>query len=214
MTEVVGFGAGGHAKVVIEILRSIGRYQVVGLLDKQEQLWGKQVLGVPVLGGDSLASELKARGINHAFVGIGTVDSKGPRRQLYDRVSGYGFQLVPAIHPDALISASASIGIGPTIMAGVIINAGARLGNNVIVNTGSIVEHDCVVGDDSHIATGARLAGDVHIGRGTHVGVGACVRQGIRIGDNVTVGAGAVVIRDVDNGETVFGVPAKSYRKG
>ncbi len=208
MIPVVGFGAGGHAKVVIEILRSMREYEIVGLLDTRIER-GANVLGVEVLGDDSLMAELKGRGIEHAFIGVGTVGDAQPRRQLYEKVVDFGFQIVPAIHAAAIVSSSAQIGIGPTIMAGAIVNADVVIGDNVIVNTGAIVEHDCVIGDHTHIATGARLAGGVHVGPGSHIGIGATVRQEIKIGKGAIVGAGAVVVRDVPPGKTVIGVPAR-----
>jgi sugar O-acyltransferase (sialic acid O-acetyltransferase NeuD family) len=214
MTQVVGFGAGGHSKVVIEILRCFPQFEIVGLLDPRKDLWGTQVLRVHVMGDDSLMSELKGRGIHHAFIGIGTTGDTSLRKQLYEKVLSFGFQLVAAIHPSAVVSPSATIGAGPTIMAGAMINADTRLGDNVIVNTGAIVEHDCVVGNHSHIATGARLAGGVHVGGGTHVGLGALIRQKIQIGEDAIVGAGAVVVRDVPDGKTVVGVPARIHHKG
>jgi len=208
MIPVVGFGAGGHAKVVIEVLRSMLTYEIVGLLDTRLER-GANILGVEVLGDDSLMAELKERGIEHAFIGVGTVGDAQPRRQLYHKVVGAGFQIVPAIHAAAVVSVSAQIGLGPTIMAGAIVNANAVIGDNVIVNTGAIVEHDCVIGDHTHIATGARLAGGVQVGPGSHIGIGAVVRQEIKIGEGATVGAGAVVVRDVPPGTTVIGVPAR-----
>jgi UDP-perosamine 4-acetyltransferase len=208
MIAVVGFGAGGHATVVIEILRSMREYEIVGLLDTRIER-AASVLGVEVLGDDSMMAELKQRGIEHAFIGAGTVGDAQPRRELYERVVSFGFQIVPAIHAAAMVSSSAQIGIGPTIKAGAIVNANAVIGDNVIVNTGAIVEHDCVIGDHAHIATGARLAGGVHVGPGSHIGIGAVVRQEIKIGDGVIVGAGAVVVRDVPAGKTVMGVPAR-----
>jgi UDP-perosamine 4-acetyltransferase len=210
MIPVVGFGAGGHAKVVIEILRLRGEYKIVGLLDARRDLRGTTVLGVEVLGDDSLMAELKQRGIEQAFIGVGTVGDAQPRRQLYEKVVSSGFAIVPAIHAAAVVSSSAQIGVGPTIMAGAIVNADAVIGDNVIVNTGAIVEHDCVIGDHTHIATGARLAGGVHVGPGSHIGIGAVVRQEIRIGEGAIVGAGAVVVSDVPAGTTVMGVPARS----
>ena len=209
MIAVVGFGAGGHAKVVIEILRSKQQYEIVGLLDPRRELWGTRVLGVEVLGDDSLIAELKQRGIEHGFIGVGTVGDTQPRRQLYEKVTGAGFKIVPAIHAAAVVSASATIGDGPTIMAGAIINANAAIGDNVIVNTGAIVEHDCVIGDHTHVATGARLAGGVHVGPGAHIGIGAVIRQEISIGQRAIVGAGAVVVKDVPDETTVIGVPAR-----
>ena len=209
MIPVIGFGAGGHAKVVIEILRSMQEYTIVGLLETRSELWHTSVLGVEVLGDDSMTAELKSRGMEHAFIGVGTVGDMQPRRELYEKVLRLGFQLVPAIHAAAIVTPSATIGAGPTIMAGAIVNANTVIGDNVIVNTGAIVEHDCVIGDHTHIATGARLAGGVHVGPGSHIGIGAVVRQEIRIGEGAIVGAGAVVVKDVPAGKTVMGVPAR-----
>jgi UDP-perosamine 4-acetyltransferase len=209
MIPVVGFGAGGHAKVVIEIVRAMQEYEIVGLLETNKELRGTKVLGVEVLGDDSMIDELLARGVRHAFIGVGSVGDSHPRRQLFEKVSAAGFHIVPAIHAAAVISPSATIGAGPTIMAGAIVNAGSLIGDNVIVNTGAILEHDCQIGGHSHIATGARLAGRVQVGKCSHIGAGAVVRQDIRIGSEAIVGAGAVVVRDVPDGTTVMGVPAR-----
>jgi len=208
MIRVLGFGAGGHAKVVIEILRSMREYEIVGLLDTRLER-GASVLGVEVLGDDSMMAELKQRGLEHAFIGVGTVGDAQPRRELYEKVVSAEFQIVAAIHAAATVSSSAQIGVGPTIMAGAIVNANAVIGDNVIVNTGAIVEHDCVIGDHTHIATGARLAGGVQVGPGSHIGIGAVIRQEIKIGEGAIVGAGAVVVRDVPDFKTVIGVPAR-----
>jgi UDP-perosamine 4-acetyltransferase len=209
MVQVIGLGAGGHARVVIDILQSDGEYEVIGLLDANPALWQTEVLGVPVLGDDDLLLELYDRGVRHVFIGVGTVGDTGPRQRLYEEARGRGLEIVPAIHPHACVSQSAQVGCGPTIMAGAVINAGARIGDNVIVNTGAIVEHDCTIGDHVHIATGAHLAGAVCVGEGVHIGLSASVLQGVRIARNAIVGAGAVVVRDVPEGTTVVGVPAR-----
>ena len=212
MVEVVGLGAGGHAKVVIEILKLNNEYAIVGLLDERSEKAGTEVAGIPILGDDSMISDLHARGIHHAFIGVGTVGHGNRRPQLYESLRTQGFTLVAAIHPSAVISPSAQLGAGPTIMAGAVINAGALIGDNVIVNTGAIVDHDCIIGDHSHVATGACLSGAVKVGKGAHIGVGAVVRQAISIGSNSVVGAGAVVINDVPDNVVVVGVPAKIYK--
>lgn len=209
MTQVVGLGAGGHAKVVIEILRLMGEYEIVGLLDPKRQLWGTEVLGIPVIGDDGLLPKLYSDGVRCAFIGVGHVGDAQPRKRLYEMVRAQGFRVVQAIHPQAIVSPSVEIGHGATIMAGAIINAGARLGKNVIINTGAIVEHDCVIGDHVHIATGARLAGGVYVGTQAFIGMGCSIVQNVRVGCNAVVGAGAVVIEDVPDDVTVVGVPAR-----
>jgi len=211
--KVVGLGAGGHAKVVIEILRSHKSYELVGLLDPKPELQGETVLGVPVLGDDDLLPVLKRDGVSNFFVGLGSIGDTTPRQRLYELALQHGMKPVDAVHPQAVISPSAEIGEGVTIMAGAVINACARLGVNVVVNTGAIIEHDCVVGDHVHIATGAQLASTVRVGTGAHIGAGATVRQCITIGEGAIVGAGAVVVKDVPPHTVVVGVPACPLRE-
>lgn len=212
-TRVLGLGAGGHAKVVIDILRRMGGFEIVGLLDPKADLWGEKLLNVPILGGDELLQDLLEEGVRGGFIGLGGVGDTSPRRHLYERARRNGLELVDAIDPAAVVSATAEVGHGPTVMAGAIINAAARLGDNVIVNTSATIEHDCIIGDHVHIATGARLASTVRVGQGAHVGIGASIRQGIRIGANAIVGAGAAVVHDVPDRVVVVGVPARILRK-
>ncbi|MGH7446114.1 MAG: acetyltransferase [Longimicrobiales bacterium] len=209
MTRMIGLGAGGHATVVIDILRHDASNELVGLLDSNRALHGTEVAGVPVLGGDDLLQGLRSNGVTHAFIGLGCSGDARPRARLYTAAVAAGFEPVAAIHPKATVSSAARLGRGATIMPGAIVNAGARLGDNVIVNSGAIVEHDCAIGHHAHIATGASLASAVEVGEGAHIGVGAAIRQCIRIGRYAQVGAGAVVVRDVAEGVIVVGVPAR-----
>lgn len=211
--RVVGLGAGGHAKVVIDTLRLLGCYELVGLLDSNRGLHDTNVLGVPVLGDDNLLPRLWEQGVRHAFIGLGGSGDTEPRRRVYCVARKCGMTIVKAIHPSAVVAPSAKIGHGPTILANAVVNADACLGDNVTVNTGAIVEHECIIGDHVHIATGARLGGGVYVGSGSHIGLGASVRQDIRIGENAIVGAGAVVVKDVPDGVVVVGVPARILAK-
>lgn len=209
---VIGLGAGGHAKVVLEILKHFPENELVGLLDAETKSKGREVLGVPVLGDDNLLNELFEKGVRHFFVGVGSTGDLQPRRRLYKLAINQGMKPVTAIHPQAKVSLSAAIGDGPTIMAGAVINASAIIGANVIINTGAIVEHDCNLGDHVHVATGAIVTGAVRVASLAHIGAGAMLRQGVAVGEGAIVGAGAVVIEDVAPGTVVVGVPAKPIR--
>ena len=210
---MIGIGAGGHAKVVIDILRLTDSYELFALLDLQQELWGTDVLGVPVVGDDSRLGALWEEGLRYAFIGVGHTGNALSRRRAFEMAKANGFQLVSAVHPKSIIASSVDIGEGPTVMAGAVINAAARLGDDVIVNSGAIVEHDCVIGDHAHVATGSRLASGVHVGDGALVGVGASVRQLISIGRNAIIGAGAAVVSDVADDTVVAGVPARVLRR-
>ncbi|MBC8331873.1 MAG: acetyltransferase [Anaerolineae bacterium] len=207
--KAIGFGAGGHARVIIEILRFDGSYDLVGLLDPGPELRGLDVLGVPVLGGDDLLPELVQHGIVHFFVGLGGAGNNLPRQHLYEKALQHIMQPLQAIHPRAIISPFAEIGVGAIIMAGAVVNTCSRLGQNVIVNTNAVVEHDCIIGDHVHIAPGALLASAVRVESGAHVGIGAVIHQGLTIGEKAVIGAGAVVVEDVLPNTVVVGVPAR-----
>jgi UDP-perosamine 4-acetyltransferase len=206
--RLVGLGAGGHAAVVIEVIQLAGVYEIIGLLSPVQGRTPIDLFGIPILGTDELLSELHGKGVRHFFVGAGSVGCNQIRERLFDLGLEKRFEPITVMHPSAVLSPSAKVGRGSTILAGAIVGARAELGQNVIINTGAIVEHDCTVGDHAHVATRACLAGAVTVGEGTHVGIGACVRQGIRLGRRMVVGAGAVVVKNTKDGVVVAGVPA------
>lgn len=213
VVRVLGLGAGGHAKVVLETLEAMGGHEVVGLLDPSPQLVGTSVGGVPVLGDDGLLAPEYHDGVTHVFIGLGGAADTAPRRRLYELARERGFEVVSAVHPTAVVSPSAEIGPGAQILARAVVGAAARLGENVIVNTAAVVEHDCRVGAHAHVASGALLASGVRVGEGAHVGLGARVREGTRIGERAIVGAGAAVVDDVEADTVVAGVPARLLRR-
>lgn len=210
--SVVGLGAGGHAKVVIDILLRAGGYRILGLLDRDQALWGTSVLGLPVLGGDELLPELVGQ-TRFAFLGVGSIGDNRLRGRLFEQAMNLGFEFVKAVHPSAAVGVGATLSAGVAVMAAAVIGPCAQLAQNVIVNSGAVVEHDCRLGPHVHIAPRACLSGNVQVEEYAHVGAGATVIQGIHIGRRAIVGAGAVVVRDVPDDVLVVGVPARIVTK-
>lgn len=201
--DLVLLGGGGHAKVVLDLVRAAGSFSVIGCLDPRER---GDILGVPIIGGDDLLPDLLRRGVRHAFVALG---ANGARRTVTRHVRELGFVVPAIVSPDAVVSPSASVAPGAVVMAGVTINAQAVVAEGAIVNTNASVDHDCVVGPFAHCAPGTHLAGNVVVEEGAFLGVGACVIPGTRIGAWSVVGAGAVVVEDIPPGVTAVGVPAR-----
>lgn len=206
MTSIVGYGAGSHARALIESIRSGYEYKVVAVAD-ESLMAGFLILGVPVVAPAELPP------CDHAFVGVGGITDAEPRTRVFQLLSNLGYALPPIIHASATISPLAEIARGAQILAGAIVTSGAIISQGAIINTGAIVEHDCVIGSHSHIAPGVTLGGDVYVGHGSHIGLGATVLQGVTIGDNALIAAGSVVLHDVPKETWVCGVPAKAMTR-
>lgn len=200
-------GAGGHAKVLLDALLA-GGFAPLGLLDRDATRVGGEVLGCPVLGTDAALDGFDPRE-TLLVNGLGSTRHAGARAALFMRMREQGYRFLSVIHPAAVVATSASLGQGVQIMAGAVVQAGAVLGDNVILNTGARLDHDCRLGDHAHVAPGATVCGGVRIGPRTHLGSGATVIEGTTIGKDCLIGAGAVVVRDVPDGVTALGMPAR-----
>ncbi len=207
--EVIILGAGGHGRVVLDILRQSKTYKPVGFLDNNKGLHGRRVDGLPVLGGLESLSEVRGHGVRGAVVAIG---DNGVRRELGDVVERGELELISAVHSSAQLASNASIGKGVVIAAGALVCAHCQIGDYAILNTGCIVDHETMIGTSVHICPGVRLAGHVVVESGAFVGIGATVVQNVRIGFEAVVGAGAVVTQDVEPMTTVVGVPARTIK--
>ena len=206
MQQVALLGAGGHSKVVWDILQCLRERdspEVVAVLDDNSDLWGRSFQGLTIDGPIEKMADLP---IDTTVVAIG--DNRA-RRQVYERVRGSGVSLLNAIHPSAVIARDVQVGHGIVACANAVVNIGTVIGDNVILNTACSVDHDCVIGPYVHIAPGVHLSGMVSVGGGTLVGVGAIAIPGVHIGENAVVGGAAAVIGDLPDGVTAVGVPAR-----
>ena len=209
MRRVIGIGAGGHAKILIELLRAAGGYDLVGFTDQRPDLQGTRLLGVPIIGDDSLLPVLRSEGVDAAFVGVGATRDVRIRKKLYELATGFGFDMIALVHPRAYMAPSARMGRGVAVLPGAVVSSDVVLGDNVTVYSGAIIEHDSVIGGHVHLSPGVHIAGGVCIEAEAFVGIGASIIHGIRIGAGAVVGAGAAVIRDVPAGSMAVGVPAR-----
>jgi UDP-perosamine 4-acetyltransferase len=208
MQKVVILGSGGHAKVVIEIMRQVGLYDAVGCVGPAISDTSS-IHGLPNLGDDDCLPELRAAGISCAFVALG--DNR-LRRRLMLHIMTLGFELASAISPAATLSPSASLGSGLAIMPGANIGPDTVIANGAIVNSRASVDHDGALGECCHIGPGATLAGCVSVGAEAFVATGSSVIPGITIGAGSLVGAGSVVVRDIPANVLAYGCPARRQR--
>jgi sugar O-acyltransferase (sialic acid O-acetyltransferase NeuD family) len=194
---IIIYGAGGHAKSVMEIVLQNGDFSIAGIIDDNDHLTGTSVLNIPVLGTGEILADLVERGVTLAANGVGGILNIAIRIDIFRSLEQAGLSTPSLIHPRATIEPSSKVSYGVQIFANAYIGSEAVLHDKCMVNTNAVVSHDCEIGSYSHIAPGALLAGHVHVGEKTLIGMGVTTTIGIRIGSGVRIGNGAIILADV-----------------
>jgi acetyltransferase EpsM len=195
-TAIVVYGAGGHGKSLIDLLRTLSTYHIAGIIDDGIQT-GTQIMGVTVLGGNEVLTGLYRQGVRLAVNAVGGIGNITIRIQVFRRLAEAGFTCPAVVHPTAFVEASARLAPGVQVFPHAYVGSQVRLGFGVIINTSSIVSHDCSIGDYANISPGAMLAGGVQVGRGVLIGMGATINLQVSIGSGARIGNGPTVKSDV-----------------
>lgn len=191
--QIVIIGNGGHSKVVADILSCMG-HSIYGYYDDN----GSADLG-------KISDFIYDPSLKY-ICAIGDIFA---RKTIVSKLAIPTDSWITAIHPSAIISNAASIGVGSVICAGAIIQAGSIVGDHVIINTNASVDHDCVIADFCHIAPGSTLCGNVRIGETTFIGARGTVVNNIDIGEASLIGAGSLVIKNIPPHVKAYGSPCK-----
>ncbi len=172
--DVILIGAGGHAKVVVEILMSRGD-RIVAYVDPKPSNW----LAVERFENSEIFDDRSMQ----VVMGLGAVKPERLRHRLglLDDWIDRGFAAPVVVHPSAVVSKSARLKPGAMVLAQAVVQPGAVIGRGVIVNTGAIVEHDSILDAGVHVAPGAVILGEVQVGACAMIGAGAVVLPGAEV---------------------------------
>lgn len=202
--SILVFGAGGHGKMCLDVLKRMPEFALYGIVDDDRSISiGEKILDIPVVGRGGDLDAFFRDGIRFIVNGVGAITNHGLREKLYRRMKETGFAVPTITHPNASVESSARIGAGSQIFAGAVVGSSAVTGENCIVNSSSVVSHDCVLGSNVHVAPGALLAGGVVVGDNTLIGMGCTIYLHVRIGRDVTIFNGANITKDVADGAVV-----------
>jgi sugar O-acyltransferase (sialic acid O-acetyltransferase NeuD family) len=196
---IIVLGAGGHAKVLIELLR-VAEYKVLGLLDINK-IKGDLFCGVLVLGNDEEINNFSSGEVD-LVNGIGSFPGQNACFKVAKIFRDKGYRFASVIHPASTIASDVVIEEGVQIMAACVLQPGVQVGLDSIINTGVIVDHDCIIGKNCHLAPGVTLSGGVQIHDGAHIGTGSSVIQNKIIGADTVIAAASVIYHDVPENVT------------
>lgn len=208
--KLVVWGAGMQARVVGDIVRQQGVYQLVGFIDSvNPHRKGEPFAGAAVLGGREQLEPLLQQGVTHLIFGFGHNSS---RLRLAEEVALLGYSLATAIHPDASVAPDVTLGPGCVVKAGAVVDTAVQIGANVMLSPNTTVSHGSILEDGVRLSAGAQLGGSVHVKRGAWLAVGVSVKPQIVIGEGAMIGIGSVVLSDIPAHTVAYGVPAKAVR--
>jgi len=194
--QIILIGAGGHCKSCIDVIEQQGRFEIAGIVDRENHPEVNAVLDYPILGTDKDLSELK-KTYDYALVTVGQIKSPLSRIQLYNLLKDLKFSLPIVVSPIAYVSRHASIGEGTIVMHHALVNAGVTIGANCIINNKALVEHDAIIEEHCHIATAAIINGGVKVGAGTFFGSNAVCKEYSEIGENSVVACGVKITKNI-----------------
>jgi acetyltransferase EpsM len=201
-TAMVIYGGGGHGKSLIDLVRVLEGFVLVGVIDDGIEV-GSEVMDLPVLGGGETLLVLAERGLRLAANAVGGVGDIRSRVNVFNRIQEAGFTCPSLVHPKATIEPGADLADGVQVFPNAYVGSDAEIGFGAIVNTGAVVSHDCRVEAYANIAPGALLAGGVVIGEKVLIGMGVTINLNVEVGAGARVGNGAVIKQDVPGGGIV-----------
>jgi len=202
LKPILIIGGGGHASVLVDILRAQGR-EILAVVCPDDISMRSVFNGIPHLKND--ADVLTFAPDEVLLVnGIGMLPTSNLKRKLNQYYLSYDYQFETVIAESAHVSPFADVEAGAQVFAGAIVQVGAQIGAHSVINSGAIIEHDCKIGHYNHIAPRATLCGQVTTGENVYVGAGATVIQNIMLAQNSIVGAGAIVTKHLSSSQICY----------
>jgi sugar O-acyltransferase (sialic acid O-acetyltransferase NeuD family) len=203
-------GAGGFARELLELILQTGYQKEIRFFDNVNTTVQSIHDQYQVLHSFQEAEDFFKQ---HAEFVLGVGDGK-LREKFYEQFLSVGGIPITIVSPFAHIGKHGiQLGKGVCIATASILTTGILLGDGCLVNLNCTIGHDVTLGDFVTLAPGVHISGNCLIGHHSTIGTGAVILPGIKIGEHAVVGAGAVVTKDVADGETVTGIPAKAVNQ-
>ncbi|AAW84639.1 sialic acid biosynthesis protein NeuD [Aliivibrio fischeri ES114] len=207
--SLVVIGGGGHASVLVDILRSQQR-EILAIVSPENISQRRIFSGITHLKNDDDILRFSPDSVN-LVNGVGMLPKSGLKRKLNEYFLSLGYTFETVISDSAQVSSFAEIEQGAQVFSGAIIQAGVVIDAHTIINSGVIIEHDCHIGEYNHIAPKATLCGQVTTHSNVYVGANATVIQNITLEQGSIVGAGAIVTKNISSEQICY--PSRSVLK-
>lgn len=212
--QLLLFPFGGNAREsLISILAINGiqhEWDIIGFLDDDYSVQGKDYCGVKVLGGREL---LGAYASAYVLAVPGSPRGYLKRKAIIDGLGLDKSRFATIIHPSVVRAPDSMIGYNTLLMSNVVVSCGSRIGNHCVVLPNTVLAHDSSISDYCCIGSNVSISGSVSIGAECYIGSGVKIRENILIGQRTLIGLGSNVISDIEEGTVAVGNPANTIKK-
>ena len=207
MEKVIIVGAGGHAAELVDYLvyknnllktPHAEQSEIIGLIDDNENNYLAYQYDVPYLG---TIKDHQVRADVGYVMGIANMKY---RRIIIDKLVQNEAKFVTVIHPTALISPSAKIGVGCVISHNVSIGPKVIIGDFNLINSRCTIGHDCKIGNYNFLSPQVVTGGFATLQDENFIGTNGVILPAITVGSNNTVSAGMIVDKNLTDNATVF----------
>jgi acetyltransferase EpsM len=198
MENIAIIGAGGHAKIIVDLINELNIYKIIGFYDDSQKA---KLYDIKYLGNTKNIDET----IENVIIAIGNDEL---RKKIYEE--NKDLKWCSLIHPSSKVSKHATIFPGTVVCAGAVIQTDVIIGKHCIINTNCNIDHESIIGNFTSISPSATICGQVNIGNSAFIGANATIIQNIKIGNNSIIGAGSVIINNVNNDCKVVGNPGRT----
>jgi len=208
------FPFGGNAKEALISIFAINsvrpEWDIVGFLDDDHSVHGKNYCGIKVLGGRELLGLYDS-----AYVLAVPGSPKGylRRKAIIDGLLLDQSRFATIMHPSVVRAPDAIIGYNTLLMSNVVVSCGSRIGNHCIVLPNTVLAHDSGIGDYGCIGSNVSISGSVGIGSECYIGSGVKIRENVRIGERTLIGLGSNAISDIEKETVAVGNPARAINR-
>lgn len=214
MFDLILFPFGGNAKEAIAVVNAINKedrkFNIIGFIDDNKDLWHQKFAETFILGGKEILHKYKEAKI---IAVPGRPDTYVKRRTIIDSLKIDENRYTTLIHPNVQIGPKVSIGYNTLIMAGVVITSNVVIGNHCIILPNTVISHDAIIGDYCMIGSNVSISGSVVINENCYIGTGCKIIQEIEIGAFSLIGIGSVVINSVKKNSVIVGNPGRFLKE-
>jgi len=211
MKQIVLFGVGKIAEVLLYFFRHHSDYEVVACTANGSYLTGNTWQGLPAVAFEEMEKHYHPE--RYAmFVAIGYQELNALRARKCAEAKAKGYNLVSYVHPQSGLPQDCKYGENCFIMNHVLIHPRVRLGNDVFVWSGAMIGHHSTIGDHCWLTSCANISGAVTVGKNCFFAVNATVGHNVVIGDECFIGANALVTKCTENRQVFLAESTKPFR--